>query len=233
MSLVYIPAGTGTTTGKIENLTFHDSASGGKRIRDIFAVTSGMPGAAYPNGAVPITGSSGAYGPLFALTDAQRIYVGDTDGTRTLVARNFPAFRVPKVADQTVTNSSTLTNDTELKFTAVASATYYVRAVLVVTSLGTTSDFKAAWSLPSGASGSHWATAQTYAASGSSSTAVTAAGSAVSVGSINGTYPIELEGNLTISTTAGDVVLQWAQNTQTEEDTKVLAGSFIEYRRTS
>lgn len=227
MSLVYIPAGTGTLTGKVENLTFWDAATGGKRVRDVFAVASGMPSTAYPNGAVPITGSSAAYGPLYALTDAQTIYVQDTDGTRTLVARNFPTSRVVKTADQTVNNSATLANDDVLKFAVAASARYYVRAQLLVTSLGTTSDLKVAWTMPSGASGSHWAANATYVASGSSSTAVTAAGTAIAVGSANVTYPVELEANFVISTTAGTVQMQWAQNTQTEEDTKVLAGSHL------
>jgi hypothetical protein len=42
---------------------------------------------------------------------------------------------------------------------------------------------------------------------------------------------IVIKGTVISSSTAGNVVFRWAQNTATASDTKVLAGSYLEYKK--
>jgi hypothetical protein len=130
-------------------------------------------------------------------------------------------------------STTTLTADADLKFEMEANVQYQFRAKVYFDS-GSTPDFK--WrhngpssptlvrinrrSWPCGASA--WSEAVDTAYSSSD---IVLDGSA-STGGV-----IEFEGTITNGSTDGAFEFQWAQNTSDASDTKVLAGSYIEYRR--
>jgi len=124
---------------------------------------------------------------------------------------------VYKSADETVNNSTTLQDDDELLFAVAANEVWAFKLIFNFNS-GTTPDIKYAFSIPAGA---------------------TIDGYSLDVGSVNESSVINSSGggantrvavlhaNIINSTTAGNMQIQWAQNTQDASDTTVLKGSYI------
>lgn len=146
-----------------------------------------------------------------------------------------------KPADQIVTNTAVMQNDTALSFIAQANTNYHVDLDLYVTVSGSSSfsDLKLGWSLPAGAS---------YSGFGGTPDVALASGSAVGsvdfspvVGAIAGTKSVGLfstgvteiqtKAIIKVGATGGTVRLQWAQNTATTVNTTMQADSRLRAER--
>ena len=133
-----------------------------------------------------------------------------------------------KSADETVNNSTTLQNDDHLSFSVGTTDVWALNICLVCTdSTGTTADIKVAFTLP--ASG-------VMALGGVHSNAAATivldrwitSGTAVDLSTTNtGANVYLISGTYAGGGTAGTFQTQWAQNTLTVTDTKVLKGSYI------
>ena len=135
--------------------------------------------------------------------------------------------KVVKPTDETVTNSITLQDDDDLKFTPSVSKTYFVMLFLIIKTDGSP-DFKMAWSVPTGAT-----------VDGSPASSVLfrdntevdfntdkTASVAITVANTNDKGAGFLF-RIKMSTTAGDCIVQWAQNVSSAIETKVLEGSLL------
>lgn len=125
-----------------------------------------------------------------------------------------------KTSDQTITTSTTLTNATELLFAGVVNAVYSV-FLLFRFNAHADPDLKWAFSVPSGATiVSRPAWELPYEARDA-----TSAKSETDAPGVDAT--IILHFLVVMSTNAGNIQFQFAQNASSAEDTKVLADSFI------
>jgi hypothetical protein len=130
-----------------------------------------------------------------------------------------------KTSDQTVNNSNTLVNDTQLFISVAASAVYRVE-MHVVWNSNSTADWSWAFSAPSGAQG--WYT----------NLAPPAAGTIPYTGALGWTNPVgasegqgadvysRFSGNL-ITTSSGTLQFKWAQNTANASNTIVRLASML------
>lgn len=135
---------------------------------------------------------------------------------------HFPLF-ARKTADETVNNSATLQNDNHLFLSVAASTTYELTGLLVYTS-GATPDFKFGWTFPSGLTMRYTVLATvggTFGTYGQVQTAVPAIDGAGSE------LTVPIMGIVIVSSTAGTLQLQWAQNTANASDTKLHTNSYI------
>jgi hypothetical protein len=145
---------------------------------------------------------------------------------------------VRKTADETVNNSATLQNDDDLLLAIAANEVWLVELYLLQKSPSTTADFKMGWAYPAGCS-IYWGVPNlntTYGTGGQYWLTVVAAGtigailteaSTLAAASLNGTQGIHITAIVINGATAGTLNFQWAQNTATAEDTKVLANSCL------
>lgn len=160
-----------------------------------------------------------ALGNLLA---GQRLTAAEVQGVAPLAAW--------KAADQSVTSSTTLVNDTALFLSLAANATYKFDLALLYKGAATgTADLKPAWTVPSGCViaaitggvntglGSVWGTM-------TQSTVNPAA-----FGTNGTSLPLSLivSGTVTTSSTPGIMQFQWAQNTSNATPTTVMAGSSL------
>lgn len=134
---------------------------------------------------------------------------------------------VRKTADETVNNSSTLQNDDHLLLALASSEVWKFEFWLMYTS-GSTPDFKAAITVPASAT-LVW---ETLGATDTSSVVygaatITASGTSRDFASSTGTRFLKITGIVANSTNAGNLQLQWAQNTATVSDTIVLTNSTL------
>ncbi|MBI2639308.1 MAG: LamG domain-containing protein [Candidatus Sungbacteria bacterium] len=134
-----------------------------------------------------------------------------------------------KSSDESVTSSTTLQNDDELKLTLAANQTYTVDAVVFASSASSNPDLKIAFTVPSGAT----MTLGYIAASPNNLTTqgelLNSSGTASQVIPLRANAPvvIHVKGTVVVGSTAGDVTLQWAQFTSNSTATTVKAGSYI------
>jgi hypothetical protein len=130
-----------------------------------------------------------------------------------------------KLFDETVNNTATLQNDDELLATVKASATYEVFCHVFFNS-GTSPDIKFGWTGPSGAT-LDWTSVDPF----NTSWAKKSISGSIAIGTSGANESALLIGVLIVSTTAGTLQLQWAQNGAIASDTSVLAGSYLRLRR--
>lgn len=136
---------------------------------------------------------------------------------------------VRKTSDETVNNSATFQDDNELFLSVEASTSYRVHLQLVYQS-NATPDFKYQFTAPSGATFPVW----TFLGKGGGVLVHDIAGSSGGVVGLDGNAAntaFEAWGILVVSSTAGTLRVQWAQNTANASDTIVRAGSFLELVR--
>lgn len=160
-------------------------------------------------------------GLLWKESDTGLIYLGDGSAWNVWKGDG----KVVKTADETVNNSNTLQNDDHLFFPIEASEIWFFKLALFVTGLSTTADLKINWSLPSGATIMWLAEASGLGVSTAASPQAVISTANSALGTANNTSLQQLVGLITNSTTAGTAQFQWAQNTATAEDTKLLKGS--------
>ncbi|MFE9765125.1 hypothetical protein ACFYPC_11420 [Streptomyces sp. NPDC005808] len=166
------------------------------------------------------------------------IYPDMRAGQRMLVdvLRSTIYDEVVKATTETVTNSITYQDDNELFLPAGASAKYRFDLLLLHSS-GTTGKFKMQFTAPAGSTVA-WGVAGAY-------TAVTSSNPVSDVslpsrtlsdvlglggGNLTGTTAF-ISGVLTTSSTAGNLMFQWAQITSDAAATQVRAGSTLRMKR--
>lgn len=155
------------------------------------------------------------------------------DGTNVVRARGFPneAFleNIRKTSDQTVNNSTTLVNDTDL-LTSLAPNERVSFMLIGFFSSSAVADFKYSFNAPSGSTITY--SPPNGITTNSSGTIVrnnaiisTGIFEAVNGGGTGTAVAFTLAGWVENGSTAGNLQLRWAQNTLEATDTKVLAGS--------
>mgnify|MGYP000290546994 CR=1 FL=1 len=143
-----------------------------------------------------------------------------------------------KTANQTVTNSATFTNDTDLSFPMVANSYYTFKAAINYSSTSQNADFKFTFTVPAGSTvfitanypvaGTDGATTRMCNISASATTCT------IPLTAANYRGTIMVTGYVQTAATAGNTQFQFAQNVQTNgQSVTVYRGSDISYRRTS
>lgn len=127
-----------------------------------------------------------------------------------------------KTADETVNNSATLQDDDDLFVALVANATYWIVLNLFYTT-GATPKIKFGWTFPTSAT--LRATLTGYFSSALQ--CVRAIETDVSVMDSGTGFGLVTAGRVVTSGTAGNLKLQWAQNTANVSNTQVLIGSSL------
>lgn len=152
--------------------------------------------------------------------------------------RPLGAFKTANESVSSASTGTTLQNDDEL-FVSVAASTRYKLSALVMFTSGTTPDFKLDLSLPTSAT--HYTTAATWslaAAAGSqlADSRIFTTGASISIPGQGTTFSTQgqlvvLTGYVSVSTTAGEVTIRWAQATSDAGSTTVYANSWLELKR--
>lgn len=153
-----------------------------------------------------------------------------TVGERVLAAKLntnlVPIRAIRKTADETVNNSAVLQSDDHLLFAIEASEVWAVQVFLIYQA-SAVADIKVAWSVPSGATGSH--TSMFNAGGPVNTWNATALGTALRQDGAGVAVPViaMLWATIVNSTTAGTVNLQWAQNSAEATNAQVLTNSWL------
>lgn len=137
-------------------------------------------------------------------------------------------YLVRKTADETVNNSSVLQNDDHLLYALAASEEIMFECDIWYSS-GATPDMKATWTVPAGAA-IMWSTTgfDTGGSSHNDSFLVQASGTTLDYsGSTTPQRHARMKGQVINGANAGNLQLQWAQNTANASDTKVLKNSIL------
>ena len=152
-------------------------------------------------------------------------------------------FFAAKAADSTTTTNTTLAADSELVLGAgsATSAVFELSGVIFATGPDT-GDIKLAFTGPTGATLTWYAAgAQTAVASGAGAATINIASNVIGTGGsriigLSGTsftQAINIRGLYRVSTTAGNLTLNWAQGTSDAGTTTLKADSFLTLRRLS
>ena len=148
--------------------------------------------------------------------------------TASLVNNWLAPLAAAKTSDESVTSSTTLQNDNELAVAAAANCTYAVTCFVKYDggTLGS-SDLKAAFTVPAGAT-FLWAVSNKDT-SGNPNVGGFLTTGAVAAGTAGlGTFrTLVVTGTLAVSSTAGNLQLQWAQQTSSGTATTVYANSWL------
>jgi hypothetical protein len=141
---------------------------------------------------------------------------------------------VKKTADETVNNSNVMQNDDHLSFSVSANTKYAWRATLYFDSPSNSPDFKMQFTGPASPTKVFYG----VFAAGGGGASVTGSPTAANAFSTPlfftasgvGTYQVlTIQGMVQNGANAGTVQLQWSQNSAVAEDSKILAGSHLEW----
>jgi hypothetical protein len=166
---------------------------------------TGATGPAGPTGLTGAAGATGATGPAGSVFD----------------------YKLRKTADESVSSSNTLQNDDVLKIALAASDAVEFSAVMFVSSTSSTPDFKMTFTVPSGAS-VRWLAEWFDGVAYQSSSIVTASGTTANFAVTGNTLGmVKLSGIVVNGSNAGDLQLQWAQNTSNGTSVTVQQRSFL------
>jgi len=136
-------------------------------------------------------------------------------------------YKLRKTADESVSSSTTLQNDDVLKIALAASDAVEFSAVMFVSSTSSTPDFKMAFTVPSGAS-VRWMAEYFDGANYQGSSVITGSGTTVNFAvAANTLGMVKLSGIVVNGSNAGDLQLQWAQNTSNGTSVTVQQRSFL------
>jgi len=145
---------------------------------------------------------------------------------------------VVKHTSESTASDTTLSNDAELKFPVKANGVYVFEVHLMIQAISTAPDIKLGWSVPAGTTmlwapiihdntQMYWSTTKVSDTPQFLFSEATVHIFATGVGTI-GCY---LRGTIFVSSTAGTVFLQWAQNSSNITSITVRRGSFIKFRK--
>ena len=166
---------------------------------------------------------------------ALHVYVANEVLTAANLNTSANPYVALKTANETVNNSTTMQNDDELLVNAAISSTYLVELFIMYSSVTQTPDIKFGFTFPAGATFT-WAmlgitptnaNQDTGLQAGYARTATVTGSGTRSLGTMASDLTATVTGVFAMSTTAGDLRLQWAQNNATAENTQVLANSFM------
>lgn len=166
-------------------------------------------------------------------TQLSRLPIG-AEGKLLKVVSGLPSWgdaeiTVVKSEIETINSNAVLHNDTELYFAAVASSIYLVKFYVDFTT-SSTPDIKFGLAGPTGATIKWWTNGLLGATS--ATTAINPYTESSSIGITSPAAGIEIiEAIVTIGETAGNVYLQWCQNTSNAADTSVNANSFLQVKK--
>ena len=219
-STVAGPTGPTGATGAASTVAGPTGATGAQGIQG----TTGATGATGAQGIQGATGATGATGAASTVAGP----TGPTGETGATGAAGNSAVMVRKTVDESVTNSTTLQNDDNLKISLAANDAYEFSGMLFVSSTNATPDVKVTFTVPSGATirwfgegfgDGYSVSADCVEASGTTFTITLAANSALAT--------VKFNGIVVNSPTAGNLQLQWAQNASNAAAVKVEARSFL------
>jgi hypothetical protein len=165
----------------------------------------GPQGPTGPQGPVGATGATGATGPAGSVFD----------------------YKLRKTVDESVSSSTTLQNDDNLKIALSASDAVEFSGMVFVSSSSATPDIKLTFTVPSGASVrwfAEWFEGANYASSGIVTASGATASFAVSAGTVG---LVKFSGIVVNGSSAGDLQFQWAQNSSNSAAVKVEQRSFL------
>ena len=147
----------------------------------------------------------------------------DTDDTGTTITT------VRKTADETVNNSATLQNDDVLLLALAANETWYFMLTFGHVGNGA-ADIRVGFTIPAGATMRYGCSAARMTDLDTVNFCVSIPGSGTTQAYAGGTDQrhVTLSGVVVNGGTAGDLQFQWAQDTATVVDTKVLTNSYLE-----
>jgi hypothetical protein len=131
-----------------------------------------------------------------------------------------------KDTNETVNNTAVIQNDDELVL-AVAASTKYFFELYVPYNSGATPDLKVGWTLPSGATNIwqiDYFDTSAVAQKGQSSSVPT---TGFAIGGFGADLYVRFLGSISISSTAGNMQVVWAQNTANASNSTVYAGAFL------
>lgn len=143
--------------------------------------------------------------------EQKEIQSGDTvAGVKEVISRG-------KEGTESVASSATLQDDDDFSFTLKANTKYVISGNLRI-SAGASSGFKAAWSLPSGASGRFSVIEDASGAIINNVDAATGSGQTATLAVSN---VCVIFGYILTSSTAGNAVFRWAQNASNASATAI------------
>lgn len=131
-----------------------------------------------------------------------------------------------KTARETVTSSTTLQNDDHFTFAVAANKTYQLQGLLFV-SAANSGGFKWLFTVPSGTTGRGATSGGGTLYNGVDLDLATGLGASGSNTITNNNVDIRFSGYLTTSSTAGNIVFQWAQNQSNATGTYIERGSIM------
>lgn len=140
---------------------------------------------------------------------------------------SMPVLRAVKTADETVNNSTVYQDDDHLVISLSANKTYRFK-IWLFCATDATAHFQARITVPFLAK---LMLGFIHPTSNSVSQAMSQGDTGVFIGGTNAldsNFPGMAEGTIFVGSTAGNLNVQWAQQTATAYDTKVLKGSYIE-----
>lgn len=227
-----------STSGGVAQLAINDGSG-----------TTIKPGTASTTDALVVGGGpSGFSGNILTLkTDIGSTVLQTTNGgvttvTGDLIVTGLMAQRgARKTADQTVTNSTTQTDDTHLFVSVAANAVYTVEAYITYNALAA-ADVNLAFTVPAGASGSWtgWGVGLTQSAQTTDGYTLRAEQNTITQvrgfggiesGGVAQDISVNIKGLLTTAGTAGTFRLQWAQRVANAQGTILRADSWIRLNR--
>src|SRR3990167_3404815 len=140
-----------------------------------------------------------------------------------------------RAADSSAKTNDTLANDTTLLWAVAANEVWFFDIWATWSGAKTTHDLKVGWSVPASAAMSWGPVSGTFQwtpqAAASSPVAILGAAGTAALGGISGTLGPVISGIVVVSSTAGNMNLQWAQNTTDAGELKMLANSFLRATR--
>lgn len=147
---------------------------------------------------------------------------------------------VRRTSDSNAKTNNTLASDDTLLWAVAANEVWWVEAALRVNAANATMDAKFGWSVPAGTT-MEWGTVSATnnvggfvsAPVGTTPANIRTQADTNSVGTRGGTSGTLLAGWVFVGATAGNVTLQWAQDTTDAGDLKLLAHSFLRLTRLS
>jgi hypothetical protein len=147
---------------------------------------------------------------------------------------------VRRTANSSAKQNNTLANDDTLLWAVAANEIWFFEAYLIATAINTTMDIKFGWSVPASTTMS-WGMQASGIASGGTGygtpvvanapVAILTAAGTLSSGTFAGTAGYSLAGVVVVSSTAGNVNLQWAQDTTNANDLILNTNSFLRLTR--
>jgi hypothetical protein len=169
-------------------------------------------------------------GRFWKESDTNLVYLDD--GVNWIIWKGDGVIR--KTADETVNNSAALQDDDHLFLPVEANEVWWFEALLICVGTTTTADFQFTFTGPAGAAAGWQARRDTAGVTPATTPVnVLPLGTALALGGKAGATGVlvELLGQIVNGPTAGNLKLQWAQNTATVEDNKILANSILRVRR--